>query len=39
MLHSKILRAMSERDESYALQGKVQIDDAYFGGERPRGIL
>lgn len=35
MLHSKILRAMSERDDSYVLQGKVQIDDAYFGGERP----
>jgi transposase-like protein len=37
MLHNKILRAMSERDESYVLQGRVQIDDAYFGGERPGG--
>ena len=37
MLHSKILRAMSERDECYVLQGKVQMDDAYFGGERPGG--
>jgi transposase-like protein len=37
MLHSKILRAMSERDDSYVLQGKVQIDDAYLGGERPGG--
>lgn len=37
MLHSKILRAMSVRDECYVLQGKVQIDDAYFGGERPGG--
>jgi hypothetical protein len=37
MLHSKILRAMSERDDCYVLQGKVQIDDAYFGGERPGG--
>jgi hypothetical protein len=37
MLHSKILRAMSERDASYVLQGNIQIDDAYFGGERPGG--
>jgi transposase-like protein len=37
MLHSKILRAMSERDECYVLHGKVQLDDAYFGGERPGG--
>ena len=37
MLHSKILRAMSERDDCYVLQGKVQMDDAYFGGERPGG--
>lgn len=37
MLHSKILRAMSERDACYVLQGMVQIDDAYFGGERPGG--
>lgn len=37
MLHSKILRAMSEQDECYVLQGKVQMDDAYFGGERPGG--
>lgn len=37
MLHSKILRAMSERDECYVLQEKVQMDDAYFGGERPGG--
>jgi transposase-like protein len=37
MLHSKILRAMSERDECYVLQGKVQMNDAYFGGERPGG--
>ena len=37
MLHSKILRAMSERDECYVLHGKVQMDDAYFGGERPGG--
>ena len=37
MLHSKILRAMSERDECYVLEGRVQMDDAYLGGERPGG--
>ena len=37
MLHSKILRAMSERDECYVLHGTIQMDDAYFGGERPGG--
>jgi hypothetical protein len=33
MLHNKILRAMSERDECYFLQGKIQMDDTYLGGE------
>ena len=33
LLHSKIMHAMSEWDDSYLLQGKVQINDAYFGGE------
>jgi len=37
MLHSKILRAMSERDECYVLHGNVQMDDAYFGGKRAGG--
>jgi hypothetical protein len=37
MLHSKILLAMSERDDCYVLQGQVQMDDAYFGGERQEG--
>jgi hypothetical protein len=37
MLHSKIRHAMSERDDCYVLQGKVQIDDAYLGGECPGG--
>ena len=30
-------RAMCERDDCYVLQGKVQMDDAYFGGKRPGG--
>jgi len=37
LLHNKILRAMSEREESYILRGKIQLDDAYLGGERPGG--
>lgn len=37
MFHSKILRVMSERNDCYVLQGKVQMDHAYFGGERPGG--
>jgi hypothetical protein len=28
---------MSDRDDCYVLQGKVQIDDANFGGEHPGG--
>ena len=28
---------MCERDDCYVLQGKVQMDDAYFGGKRPGG--
>jgi transposase-like protein len=37
MLHNKILRAMTEREEAYVLEGKIQMDDAYLGGERPGG--
>jgi transposase-like protein len=33
LVHNKIIQAMSEREESYVLQGKVQLDDAYLGGE------
>ncbi len=37
LLHNKILRAMADREEAYLLRGKIQIDDAYLGGERPGG--
>jgi transposase-like protein len=37
LLHNKILRAMSEREEDYVLRGKIQMDDAYLGGECPGG--
>ena len=29
LLHNKILRAMTEREEAYVLRGKIQMDDAY----------
>ena len=28
---------MTEREEAYLLRGKIQMDDAYLGGERPGG--
>ena len=31
------MQAMSERDTLYTLQGNVQVDDAYLGGERVGG--
>jgi len=30
LLHNKILRAMSEPEQSYVLLGKIQMDDAYL---------
>jgi hypothetical protein len=33
LLHNKIMQAMSEREKTYVLRGKVQLDDAYLGGE------
>jgi transposase-like protein len=37
LVHNKIMQAMSEREEAYVLRGRVQIDDAYLGGERNGG--
>jgi transposase-like protein len=37
LLHNKILRAMADREEAYLLRGRIQIDDAYLGGECPGG--
>jgi hypothetical protein len=31
------MREMSEREESYVLLGKIQMDDAYLCGEPPGG--
>lgn len=37
LIHNKIMEAMCEREEANLLCGKVQIDDAYLGGERNGG--
>jgi hypothetical protein len=37
LLKHKILHVMKERDDSRPLDGLVQIDDAYWGGERRGG--
>ena len=37
LLHNKIMKAMSEREDSYVLLRKIKMDDAYLGGERPGG--
>ncbi len=37
LLHNKILKAMSDYDDPCILWGKIQMDDACLGGERPGG--
>lgn len=32
-----LMQAMATREERYVLEGKVQVDDAYLGGERTGG--
>jgi len=34
LLDNKIMQAMSEREKSFVVRGKVQLDDAYLSGER-----
>ena len=34
LLKHKLMQAMSQRDARYRLSGRVEIDDAYLGGER-----
>ena len=36
LLH-KLMQVMSEREEPRQLDGRVEIDDAYLGGELPGG--
>jgi transposase-like protein len=37
LIHHKLMRAMEQREERYVLEGQVQVDDAYLGGERTGG--
>lgn len=37
LIHHKLMQAMSLREERYVLEGQVQVDDAYLGGERSGG--
>ena len=37
LLHHKLMQVMAEREDRYVLEGKVQVDDAYLGGERSGG--
>jgi transposase-like protein len=37
LVHNKIMHALKERDGAYVLRGKIQVDDAYLGGERCGG--
>lgn len=38
LLKHKLMQTMGLRDASYRLQGRVEIDDAYLGGERAGSI-
>lgn len=33
LVHHKLMQAMVEREAGYVLSGKVEVDDAYLGGE------
>lgn len=37
LIHHKLMQVMAEREKRYVLEGKVQVDDAYLGGERSGG--
>ena len=37
LMHHKLMRVMSEREDRYVLEGNVQLDDAYLGGARTGG--
>ena len=37
LLHHKILATMAQRDAEHRLNGAVQFDDVYLGGERAGG--
>ncbi len=37
LMQHKLMHSMAAREERYVLEGKVQVDDAYLGGERTGG--
>ena len=37
LIQQKLMQAMVERDARYTLDGDIQVDDAYLGGERAGG--
>lgn len=37
LIQHKLMQVMAEREERYVLEGTVQVDDAYLGGERSGG--
>lgn len=37
LMQHKLMQAMAIREERYVLEGKIQMDDAYLGGERSGG--
>ena len=37
LIHHKLMEAMAAREARYVLEGHVQIDDTYLGGERNGG--
>lgn len=37
LIHPKLMQAMAHREERYVLDGQVQVDDAYLGGEYSGG--
>lgn len=39
LIHHKLMQAMSDREAIYTLAGKVQMDDAYLGGELSGGTV
>jgi len=36
-VHHKLMQAMADRDTGHKLNGDIQVDDAYLGGELPGG--
>lgn len=37
LIQHKLMQVMAEREDRYVLAGRIQVDDAYLGGERTGG--